>query len=297
MAFVPITGLQAFQTILKLTRPVNGSTELWLKLGHNKFVVGNYTPDGHFPIWETKLTDTEDSKSRVRTKQHPDCWEFVSNWAKDNNGGVFFVPTQPQGFPLKDAIAFSDDIAAELDEGTPEAQLDLISQFVTISGLEPTYIIHSGSKSYHPHWKATEHLPIEQTIYLRQLLCIALNSDPAIAEKLGVTQGWVSQFTNSFKGNWIGFRKILVSLLKDLDRSTNIWDCPEINAFIEGKPLEVVEHCIKVLKSNSWPGLESYLSAFSIQIQSKILGLLASIFLPETQKQFLEREIYLKNSS
>ncbi len=54
----------------------------------------------------------------------------------------------------------------------------------------------------------------------------------AIAEKLGVTQGWVSQFTNSFKGNWIGFRKILVSLLKDLDRSTNIWDCTEINAFI-----------------------------------------------------------------
>ncbi len=181
MAFVPITGIQAFQTILKLTRPVNGSTELWLKLGHNKFVVGNYTPDGHFPIWETKLTDTEDSKSRVRTKQHPDCWEFVSNWAKQNDGGVFFVPTQPQGFPLSEAITFSDDIAAELDEGTPEDQVELISEFVEISGLEPAYIIHSGSKSYHPHWKATEHLPIEQTIYLRQLLCIALNSDPAIA--------------------------------------------------------------------------------------------------------------------
>ncbi len=181
MAFVPITGLQAFQTILKLTRPVNGSTELWLKLGHNKFVVGNYTPDGHFPIWETKLTDTEDSKSRVRTKQHPDCWEFVSNWAKQNDGGVFFVPTQPQGFPLKEAIAFSDDIAAELDEGTPIAQWSKIAEFSQISALEPTYIIHSGSKSYHPHWKATEHLPIDQTIDLRQLLCIALNSDPAVS--------------------------------------------------------------------------------------------------------------------
>ena len=181
MAFCPITGIQAFQTILKLTRPVNGSTELWLKLGHNKFVVGNYTPDGHFPIWETKLTNPDNSQSRIRTQQHPDCWEYVSNWAKHNNGGVFFVPTQPQGFPLKEATSLSDDIAAELDEGTPLAQLQLISEFVTISGLKPAYIIHSGSKSYHPHWKATEHLPIEQTIYLRQLLCIALNSDPAIA--------------------------------------------------------------------------------------------------------------------
>ncbi len=175
------SGLPAFQKVLELTRPVNDSTEIWLKLGHNQSVVGNYTPDGHFPIWETKLTNRNDSKSRVKTIQHPDCWEYVSNWAKQNDGGVFFVPTQPQGFPIKDAIALSDDIAAELDEGTAEQQLQLISEFIEISGLKPSYIIHSGSKSYHPHWKATEHLPIEQTVYLRQLICIALNSDPAIA--------------------------------------------------------------------------------------------------------------------
>ncbi len=176
-----LSGLPAFQLVLELTLPVDGSRELWLKLGHNQFVVGNYTPDGHFPIWETKLTNPEDRRSRVKTIQHPDCWDFVSNWAKHNNGGVFFVPTQPQGFPIKDAIALSDDIAAELDEGTAEQQLQLISEFIEISGLNPSYIIHSGSKSYHPHWKAIEHLPIEQTVYLRQLLCIALNSDPAIA--------------------------------------------------------------------------------------------------------------------
>ncbi|MDJ0647148.1 MAG: hypothetical protein QNJ60_00440 [Xenococcaceae cyanobacterium MO_188.B19] len=181
MNIPPIAGLGAFQKILELTKPINESNELWLKLGHNQFIVGSYTPDGHFPIWETKLTDSDDSKSRVRTLYHDDCWEYVSNWAKHNDGGVFFVSTQPQGFPLKEAIATSDDIAAELDEGTPEEQLELISEFVTISGLKPAYIVHSGSKSYHPHWKATGHLPIEQTIYLRQLVCIALNSDPAIS--------------------------------------------------------------------------------------------------------------------
>ncbi len=112
----PISGLQAFQYFLKLTRPVNNSREIWLKLGHDRFVVGNYSPDGHFPIWETKLTNSDDSKSRVRTIRHEDCWNFVSNWAKHNDGGVFFVSTQTQGFPLKESIAVSDDIAAELDE-------------------------------------------------------------------------------------------------------------------------------------------------------------------------------------
>ena len=73
-----LTGLEAFQKVLELTRPVNGSTEIWLKLDHNQFVVGNYTPDGHFPIWETKLTNRDDTKSRVRTIQNPDCWEYVS---------------------------------------------------------------------------------------------------------------------------------------------------------------------------------------------------------------------------
>ena len=132
-----VSGLQAFQKVLELTKPVNESRELWLKLGHNEFIVGNFTPDGHFPIWSTRLTNPTDSRSRIRTKQHPDCWEFVSNWAKNNDGGVFFIPTQPIGYPLKNAIAVSDDIAAELDEGTPIAQLRIIKEFVTISGLEP----------------------------------------------------------------------------------------------------------------------------------------------------------------
>ncbi|MGK7897180.1 MAG: hypothetical protein AB4372_27080, partial [Xenococcus sp. (in: cyanobacteria)] len=172
-----VSGLQAFQKILELTLPVNGSSEIWLKLGHNEFIVGNFTPDGHFPIWETNSS----GKNRIRTKQHPDCWEYLTNWARNNDGGVFFIPTQPIGYPLKDAIAFSDDIAAELDEGTAEEQWQKIAEFFELSGLEPAYIIHSGSKSYHPHWKATEHLPIEQTVYLRKLFGIALDSDTAIA--------------------------------------------------------------------------------------------------------------------
>ena len=177
MKYRPMEVREGFKRILELTRPVGDSHEIWLKLGHDKFIVGDYTTDGHFSIWETSGS----GKNRKRTRQHPDCWEYVANWAKNNDGGVFFIPTQPQGYPLKEAIALSDDVAAELDEGTLEQQWSKIAEFVEISGLEPAYIIHSGSKSYHPHWKASEHLPIAQTIYLRQLVCIALNSDTAIA--------------------------------------------------------------------------------------------------------------------
>ena len=80
-----------------------------------------------------------------------------------------------------DAAAWEHLIEVESIEGTAEEQWSKIAEFVEISGLEPAYIIHSGSKSYHPHWKESEHLPIAQTIYLRQLICIALNADTAIA--------------------------------------------------------------------------------------------------------------------
>ncbi len=33
-----LSGLQAFQKVLELTRPVDESRELWLKLGHNEFI-------------------------------------------------------------------------------------------------------------------------------------------------------------------------------------------------------------------------------------------------------------------
>ncbi|MDJ0595922.1 MAG: hypothetical protein QNJ72_39060, partial [Pleurocapsa sp. MO_226.B13] len=106
-----LSGLPAFQRVLELTLPVDDSRELWLKLGHNKFIVGNYSADGHMTAWHTKGS----GRNRVRTQLIPDCWEFVSFWAKNNDGGVFFIPTQPQGYPIKEAIAVSDDVAAELD--------------------------------------------------------------------------------------------------------------------------------------------------------------------------------------
>ena len=76
--------------------------------------MGDYNLSGRFGVWETSGKGT----NRIKTNYHSDCWEFVSNWCRNNDGGVFFIPTQPIGYPLKDYIKKSDDIAAELDNGT-----------------------------------------------------------------------------------------------------------------------------------------------------------------------------------
>ncbi len=66
----PKFGREGFRRILSLTSPVGDSHEIWLKLGHDKFIVGDSTTDGHFPIWSTSGS----GKNRKRTRQHPDCW-------------------------------------------------------------------------------------------------------------------------------------------------------------------------------------------------------------------------------
>ena len=178
-----IIGLEAFQIFLSLLRPVNGSREIWLKLGHNCFFVGDYNTSGDFEIAATKLTDPADSKSRVKTQKYRAAYEYISLWCDRQNGGAFFIPSQPQGLPLKANVNFSDDIAAELDSGSAIAQWNAIWEFVEISGLQPSYVVHSGGKSYHPHWKLTSHEEIDRVTRLKKLLAIALHSDPAVVNQ------------------------------------------------------------------------------------------------------------------
>ena len=174
-------GLAAFRRVLELIQPVGDSHKIWLKLGKNKFIVGDYTTDGHYSVWETCLTDPNDPKSRIFTKRHDDAWEFISNWAKHNNGGVCFLHHQPQEFPINESVTVSNSVAVELDDGTIQEQWDKIAKFVKISGLFPALINHSGNKSLHIEIRTDSPLSIEEIIYLMRLLCIALASDPAFA--------------------------------------------------------------------------------------------------------------------
>ncbi len=174
-------GLAAFRRVLELIQPVGDSNKIWLKLGKNKFIVGNYTTDGHYSVWETQLTDPNNPKSRIFTRRHDDAWEFISNWSKHNNGGVCFLHHQPQEFPINDAVRVSNSVAVELDDGTIQKQWDKIAKFIQISGLCPALIIFSANKSLHIKFLTDSPLSIEEIIYLTRLLCIALASDPAFA--------------------------------------------------------------------------------------------------------------------
>ncbi len=179
-----IFGFEAFQMVMSLTIPKrlekDGITkdcyEMWFKIGSRRLFVGEFSPSGRFPIWTTVGKKTE----RRRTTKHDDCYAFLNEESKDGEGGVFFIPSQPRGFPLARYVVTSDDVAAEMDEGSLSEQREVLTEFVANSGLSPAYIVFSGGKSYHPHWKTTGHVTVEQTVYLRMLLCIALGSDPAI---------------------------------------------------------------------------------------------------------------------
>ncbi len=175
-----LIGLKAFQIFLSKLSPVGESREIWIKLGHNQFYVGDFDTTGNFQISQTKLLDSQNSLSRVRTYKILYAYNYISQSCKTNEGGAFFIPSQPQGLPLKANVEVSDDIAAELDSGTAEEQWDTIWHFVEISGLKPSYIVHSGGKSYHPHWKLDKHQDIDRITRLKKLLAIALHSDPAV---------------------------------------------------------------------------------------------------------------------
>jgi predicted P-loop ATPase len=171
---IEVQGLAALSAALAELKPVDDSQELWLKYGHDRFVVADtFDPTG--PCWETKGNGTE----RVRTTQHPNRYEFLVSKQKEHGGGVFLLHSQPQGYPLKEYVMASDNICVELDNGTSQEQWEKLSEFVYLSGLEPRKILTSGGKSYHAHWQGTEHFPIEPTVYLRRLMAIALMSDPA----------------------------------------------------------------------------------------------------------------------
>lgn len=172
---ISVTSFAAFELALSELGPVDGSKQIWLKYGHDRFVVADsFDPTG--PCWETKGSGTE----RVRTVQHPNLYEFLVSKEKEYGGGVFLLYSQPQGYPLKECVAVSDNIPAELDNGTPDEQWGKLSEFSDLSGLKPRKILTSGGKSYHEHFGGADHFPVAQAVYLRRLLAIALMSDPAV---------------------------------------------------------------------------------------------------------------------
>ena len=174
----PLTGFAAFKAWLSTLKPKDGSREIWFKYGHNRFCVGDWSEDGIFALTHTKLLDRDDSKSRVRTHTVEDGFRELRHLNEIEDGGLFYIPTQPQGLPLADCVTSTDDIPVEIDQGTFEEQSAFYQQFTQITGIEWASLITSGGKSIHGHIKAVDHLPLDQAQYVRRLMVISASSDP-----------------------------------------------------------------------------------------------------------------------
>ncbi|MBW4465076.1 MAG: hypothetical protein KME07_06505 [Pegethrix bostrychoides GSE-TBD4-15B] len=171
---VGLSPFEQWQRFCCTLAPKDGSSEIWLKFGHNQFFVGEFSHSGRFDIWATKGAGAE----RVRTDNLGDAYTHLSKLCLEQPGGAFYIPTQPIGSPTKEAVATTDDIGIELDSISRSEQLEQYADFSRVTGLEWAMLIGSGGKSVHAHLKLDEHRPVEQVQPLRRATCLGLRADP-----------------------------------------------------------------------------------------------------------------------
>lgn len=178
---VNLSTQEQFQTFLSVLQPKDGSKELWFKVGHDNLYITNAWKFGEpFRGRKTKLKTKDDPRSRVTHQTAKrDLYKHLLEESKTKKGGVFYIPTQPQEYPLASCVVATDDIGIELDHLTTDEQIALYQEFTKFTGLEFALILTSGGKSIHAHLKGDQHLPLEQAVYLRRIVTIAFNSDPA----------------------------------------------------------------------------------------------------------------------
>lgn len=168
--------LSDIQEFLKIWQPKNGSNEIWLKTGHDTFYKGEIGKDA-LKLWETS------GGGRNRTlgeRIKGDGWEYLLNLSQNQDGGVFYIPTQPQGFPLKECVDATDDIGVELDGIDRDKQLTRYAEFEKTSGLKFAALLSSGGKSIHAHLKFNQHVPLDVATPIRRLTTLVMRSDPAV---------------------------------------------------------------------------------------------------------------------
>lgn len=170
---INIVGLEAFQAFSSAQRPKEGNGQFWFKLGQDNFYNCALLSDGQ--IIATRSYGNGANRKNGKTIGFGELCRL----SKTQDGGVFYLPDQPLGAPLKDFVAESDDLRAEFDEGTQDQQWEKI-EAIAACGLVPTFTLTSGGKSLHAHWKLDQFLPVAQVQNLNRIIAILLLSDPAV---------------------------------------------------------------------------------------------------------------------
>ena len=160
--------------------------EFWVKKGHSEFLKG-YVTDNNFTLRKTEivnkleLSGADKSQNRsIYIEEIKDGFEWLSNECLNNDGGAFFGCSDPHSnFPLKVYQHKSTQLITEIDDLTTDEQIAKYLKFSEITGLV-CYLISSGSKSIHQHGLLNQFISQEKVTYLRRLLCIVLDGDPAV---------------------------------------------------------------------------------------------------------------------
>lgn len=213
LAFTPMTGREAFNAHVATLKPKNcpDGAELWFKLGHGRFLLGEITTADSLILEETALPivgwDEDgrpiygESNTRYRTgKAHQNGFDYLLRQSFKRDGGVFYIPTQPIGKPIAECVTETDDIGIENDGLSLDEQKQQLQEFVEVTGLLPVSVLTSGGNSLHSHFKTIDHLPLEQAQYLRRLAILSFLSDP-------VTERWhqpmrIAPFYRKEKGDY-----------------------------------------------------------------------------------------------
>jgi hypothetical protein len=174
-------GVEQCRNFLSTLAPKEGSREIWIKQGHESIYKASWDAEGNLQGILTVCTTKDDPHSRIE-KGRPiyDLLLHLSKRAEIDNGGVFYVPTQPQGLPIAECVTSTDDIGVEIDGLPYEEQIELFHQFSMVSSLYYSSLLTSGSVSVHAHIKVNFHALLNEMTYLRRLAQIAFTADPAM---------------------------------------------------------------------------------------------------------------------
>jgi uncharacterized protein (DUF927 family) len=172
-------GVDQCRQFLKGLRPKDESREIWVKFGHDSIYRATWDEKGNLSGIATSLVTKSDPSSRTnKGKPIPDLIKHLHSLSQKEDGGVFFVPTQPIGLPLAECVTSTDDIGIEMDHLPMDEQKSVIAAFCKVTGLEFASVLTSGGTSIHLHLKMDGHYPVEVMEYFRRMAVIAFQSDP-----------------------------------------------------------------------------------------------------------------------
>lgn len=156
-----------------------GIREFWAKTGHTNFYKVKVEGE-NLIVQKTKKTGESGTSRKCIGKPINNGYEFLQDYCKNNDGGAFFGCSDGSAeYPLKKYQSTTTQVVVEIDNIPTEEQKDLYKWFSEKSGLIP-YLISSGGKSIHLHLLLDKPTEIEEVVYLRRLLVLLLDGDPAV---------------------------------------------------------------------------------------------------------------------